>query len=62
MCPNGLGVPNGPKLSLKGSQETTTSQKRSRGRHLVSHLLRGQNEGSTNMPLFGRDHECKECK
>ena len=36
-----------PKLSSKGSQEMTTSQKRSMGRHLVSHLLRGQNGGST---------------
>ena len=36
-----------PKLSSKGSQEMTTSKKRSMGRHLVSHLLRGQNEGST---------------
>lgn len=36
-----------PKLSSKGSQEMTTSQKRSMGRHLVSHLLRGQNGEST---------------
>ena len=23
---------------------------------------KGQNGGSTNMPFFGRDHECKECE
>ena len=36
-----------PKLSSKGSQEMTMSQKRSMGRHLVSHMLRGQNGGFT---------------
>ena len=27
---------------------------------IIEHVLVGQNRGSTNMPLFGRDHECKE--
>ena len=31
-------------------------------KYLTGHVLGGQNGGSTNMPLFGRDHECKECK
>ena len=41
-----------PKLSSKGSQKTTMSQKRSMGRHLVSHLLIGQNGGSTKGCVF----------
>ena len=39
-----------PKLSSKSSQGMTTSQERSTGRHLVSHLLRGQNGESTPIP------------
>ena len=31
-------------------------------KYLIGHVLRGQNRGSTNMPLFGRDHECRECE
>ena len=30
--------------------------------HLIGHVPKGQNGGSANMPLFGRDHECKECE
>ena len=30
--------------------------------HLIGHVLGGQNGGSTNMLLFGRDHECRECE
>ena len=26
------------------------------------HVLGRQNGGSTNIPLFGRDHECRECE
>ena len=27
--------------------------------HLIAHVLTKQNGGSTNMPLFDKDHECK---
>ena len=27
---------------------------------LIGHVLGGENVGSTNMPLFGGDHECRE--
>ena len=30
-------------------------------KYLIGHVLRGQNRGSTNMPLFGRGHEYREC-
>ena len=30
--------------------------------HTIAHMLVGQNGGSTNMPLFGRDHEYRECQ
>ena len=30
--------------------------------HIIGHMLIGQNGGSTNMSLFGRDHECRECE
>ena len=33
-----------------------------RNQYLIRQVLGGQNGGSTNMPLFGRDHECKECE
>ena len=29
--------------------------------HVIGYVLVGQNVGSTNMPLFSRDHECREC-
>ena len=31
-------------------------------KYLTGHVLGGQNGGSTNMPLFGGDHECRECE
>ena len=31
-------------------------------KHLIGHVLGGQNRGSTNMSLFGKDHECRECE
>ena len=31
-------------------------------KYLIGHVLGGQNGGSTNMPLFGRDHEYRECE
>ena len=31
-------------------------------KYLIGHVLEGQNGGSTNMPLFGRDRECRECE
>ena len=31
-------------------------------KYLIGHMIRGQNGGSTNMLLFGRDHECRECE
>ena len=31
-------------------------------KYLIGHMLRGQNGGSTNMLIFGRDHECRECE
>ena len=30
--------------------------------HIIGHVLIGQNEGFTNMPLFGRDQECRKCE
>ena len=30
-------------------------------KYLIGHVLKGQNGRSTNMPLFDRDHECREC-
>ena len=36
---------------LMSHQGITTSQKRSIGRHLVSHVLRGQNERSTKRQI-----------
>ena len=62
MCLMGQVYLSELKLSSKGNQKMVTSQKRSMGRNLVSHMLRGQNGGFTNMPLFGRDHKCKECE
>ena len=31
-------------------------------KYLIRHVLGGQNGGSTNMPLFDRDHKCRECE
>ena len=31
-------------------------------KYLIWHVLGGQNGGSINMPLFGSDHECRECE
>ena len=53
----GLGCKSGPKVVPNGSSENY--YKVSNG-HVIEHVLVGQNRGSTNMPLFGRDHECKE--
>ena len=31
-------------------------------KYLIRHVLGGQNGGYTNMPLFSRDRECRECE
>ena len=31
-------------------------------KHLIRRVLEGQNRGSTNMSIFGKDHECRECE
>ena len=31
-------------------------------KYLIRHVLGRQNKGSTNMPLFSRDRECRECE
>ena len=33
-----------------------------RDKYLIGHMLGGQNRGSTNMSLFGREHECRGCE
>ena len=53
----GLGCKSGPKVVPNGSLENYCKVS---NRHVIGHMLVGQNRGSTNMPLLGRDHECKE--
>ena len=31
-------------------------------KYLIGYMLGEQNGGSTNMPLFSTDHECRECE
>ena len=30
--------------------------------HIIGHVLIRQNEGFTNMPLFGKNQECRKCE
>ena len=53
----GLGCKNGPKVVPNRSPENYC--KVSNG-HVIRHVLVGQNKRSTNMPIFGRDHEFRE--
>ena len=53
----GLGCQSGPKAVPNGSPRNYC--KVSNG-PVIGHVLVGQNFGSTNMPIFGRDHEFRE--
>ena len=47
---SGLSVPN----------ESSRNYCKVPNEYVIGHVLVGQNGGSTNMSIFGRDHECRE--
>ena len=50
------------KIGYTSSNGAPGNSCKVQNKYLIGHVLGGQNGGSTNMPLFDRDHECRECE